>query len=115
MNKTFSKSYIILPLELILDYIVLNYCLLNTICFTYAYKTISSVTSLYDRRFTALNITAQLNQFSEENESKYTVRRRLCEPGLYGRITVKKSQLRKQNNFKRLQWAKAHKNWTIEQ
>ena len=36
MNKTFSKSYIIPILELILDYIVLNDCLLNTTCLTYA-------------------------------------------------------------------------------
>ena len=31
MNKMFSKSYIILPFELSLDYIILNYCLLVTI------------------------------------------------------------------------------------
>ena len=36
MNKTFSKSYILSPLELILDYIVLNYCLLDTTSFIYA-------------------------------------------------------------------------------
>ena len=36
MNKTFSKSYIILLLELTLDYIVLNYWLPDTTCFTYA-------------------------------------------------------------------------------
>ena len=44
-----------------------------------------------------------------------TGRRRLCETGLYGRITVKKLLLRKQNNFKRPQWTKSHKDWTIEQ
>ena len=32
----FSKSYIIPPLELTLDYIVLNYFLLDTFCFSYA-------------------------------------------------------------------------------
>ena len=36
MHKMFSKSYIILPLEFALDYIVLNYYLLDTTCFTYA-------------------------------------------------------------------------------
>ena len=41
--------------------------------------------------------------------------RKHCETGLYGRIVGKKPLLRKQNNVKRLQWAKAHKAWTIEQ
>ena len=44
-----------------------------------------------------------------------TVRRRLSEAGLYGRIIVKKLLLRKQNNVKKFQWAKVHKHWTIEQ
>ena len=34
---------------------------------------------------------------------------------MYIRITVKKALLRKQNNFKRLQWDKAHPDWTKEQ
>ena len=34
MNKTFPKSYIIPPLELTLDYIVLNFYLLDTTRFT---------------------------------------------------------------------------------
>ena len=37
------------------------------------------------------------------------------EAGLYGRIAVKKSLLRKLNNVKRFQWAKAYKDWTKEQ
>ena len=44
--------------------------------------------------------------------STFTVRRRLCEACLYGRIAVKKPLLRKQNNVKRLQ---THKDQTIEQ
>ena len=47
--------------------------------------------------------------------STSTVRRRLCEADLYGRIAVKKPLLRKQNNVKRLQWTYAHKDWTIQQ
>ena len=62
----FSKSYIILPLEHILDYIGLNYCLLHAICFTYAKENLS-VTSLHNKRPTAPNITAQLNQYSNKN------------------------------------------------
>ena len=37
-----------------------------------------------------------------------------CEEGLYGRSAIKKLLLRKQNNVKRFQWAKVHKDWTIE-
>ena len=36
MNKTFSKSYVTPLLELTLDYIVLNYCLLDPTCLNYA-------------------------------------------------------------------------------
>ena len=51
----------------------------------------------------------------KKNVSTSTLRWRLYEVGLYGRIAVKKLLLRKQNNVKRIQWAKAHKNWIIEQ
>ena len=115
MNKTFSKSYIIPLLQLTLDYIVLNYCLLDTICFTYAVVNFIRVTNLRDRRLTPPNNTAQLNQCQEKNVSTFTVRRRLCEAGLYGRIAIKKLLLRKQNNVKRFQWAKTLKDWSIEQ
>ena len=93
MNKMFSKSYIIPPLELTLDCIVLNYFLLDT-CFTYKEKNFIKVTSLRDRRVTAPNITAQLNQCHKKNESIFTLKRRLCEAGLYGRISVKKPLLK---------------------
>ena len=52
---------------------------------------------------------------SSKNVSTSTVRRRLWEAGSYSRISVKKPLLKKQNNARRLQWAKAHKDWTIEQ
>ena len=42
---------------------------------------------------------------SWKNVSISTVRRRLCEAGLYGRNAVKKPLERKQNNVKRFQWA----------
>ena len=47
--------------------------------------------------------------------STSAVRRKICEAGLYCRTAVKKSPLRKQNNVRRIQWDKAHKDWTIEQ
>ena len=61
MNKTFSKSYIIPPLELTLDYIVMNNCL-QDITFISAEDSFIRVTRLHDRRLTAPNITAWLNQ-----------------------------------------------------
>ena len=61
----------------------------------------------------APNITVQLNQSCEKNLSTSTVRRNLYEAGLYGRIAVKKSLLRKQNNVKRLQWVKVYKDSII--
>ena len=59
------------------------------------------VTCSRDRKLTAPNITAQLNQ-CHEKICRHLVR----EDGLYGRIAVNKSLLRKQNNVKRLQWVK---------
>ena len=53
------------------------------------------VANLRDRRLTAPDIIEQLNP-CHENMSTSTVRRRLCEAGLYGRIAVKKPLLRKQ-------------------
>ena len=76
---------------------------------TRAEDNVIRVTSLHERRF-----TAQLKQ-SGEKMSTFNVRRRLSETGLHGRIAVKKPLLRKQNNVKRVQWAKTHKDWTIEQ
>ena len=57
MNKTFTESYIISPLELTIDYIVLNYYLLDTTCFTYAEDNYIWGTSLRKRKLTALKNT----------------------------------------------------------
>ena len=74
-----------------------------------------TVTSLRHRRLTASNIPVQLNQCHAKNVSISIIRRKLNEAGLYGRIAFKRPLLRKQNNVKRLQRAKAHKDLTIEQ
>ena len=78
MNNTFSISYIIPPLEYKFDYIVLNYCLLETTSFTDTEDNFIRVTSLRDGRLTARNITTQLNQ-CREKVSTSTMRKRLCE------------------------------------
>ena len=110
----FSKSWIITPLQLTWDYIVLTYCSLDTICFSYAVDHFIRVTSLSHWRLTAPNITAQLNQSWGKNVSTSTVRRRLCEAGIYCRIADKKLLLKKQNNIQMLQLIKVHKDWTTE-
>ena len=52
---------------------------------------------------------------SWKNVSTYTVRRRLSEADLYGRIAIDKPLLKKQINIKSLHWTKERINRTIEQ
>ena len=75
-------------------------------------RTISSI-SLHDRRLTAPNINAQLDQCCEK----------MCWHPLLGEDSVKlvymaklqsRNLLRKQINIKRLQWTKAYKDWIID-
>lgn len=44
-----------------------------------------------------------------------TIRRELCEIGLNGRVRRKKPMLTRKHVEKRLEWAKAHVDWTLEQ
>ena len=68
--------------------------------------------SLTNRLATAPKIAAD---FSETKPvSVKTIARRLKAAGLDGRVAVRKPLLRKQNIVKRLAWAKAHKNWSLE-
>ena len=43
-----------------------------------------------------------------------TVKRRLQDSGLHGRIAKKKPYLRLANKKKRLRWAKEHRHWTLK-
>lgn len=63
----------------------------------------------------ASDIRAEINQSLDAPVSLTTVKRRLREGGLFGRIAVKKPLLSSANKRKRLQFAKEHENWTIEQ
>lgn len=71
--------------------------------------------SLRNRKMTAVEITAEVNGRlkGKSSVSVSTVKRRLREKGLFGRTAVKKPLLRSVNKKKRLQWARAHKHWTI--
>lgn len=62
---------------------------------------------------TAPDLRAEINQSLVAPISLTTVKRRLRENGLIGRVAVKKPLLRPVNKKKRLQFAKEHKNWTI--
>ncbi|KAI5086166.1 hypothetical protein C0J45_24088, partial [Silurus meridionalis] len=76
------------------------------------------VTSLRNRRLTAAQIRDQVNgtqSSSSRHISTTTVKRRLCESGLHGRISARKPLLKKGNKQKRLVWAKKHKEWTLDQ
>ena len=73
------------------------------------------VSSLRERRLTSSDLTRQLNAAHRSNVSKSTVKRRLKEAGLRGCVAVRKPLLRPQNRRKRLQWAKEHASWTVQQ
>lgn len=73
------------------------------------------VLSKRNRRLTAPQITAALNDTRETPISTTTVKRRLLSAGLRGCVAAKKPKLTNRHKKNRLEWAKAHKNWTIEQ
>lgn len=67
-----------------------------------------------NRRLTAPEIAAEFNRGRRKAISVSTVQRRLREADLHGRIATKKPLLRRGNRHKRLQWAKEHANWTVD-
>lgn len=68
-------------------------------------------TALNNRKFTAREITNKLKL----KVSHQTVRNRLHAAKIKSHIAVKKPCISSTNLKKRLEWAKAHRNWTIEQ
>lgn len=73
------------------------------------------VTCKRNRRKTAPEIAAEINAGRRKSISVTTVKRRLYKAGLYGRVAMKKPLLRRQNKQKRLNWAREHQHWTLEQ
>lgn len=72
------------------------------------------VTSKRNRRLTAPEIRVEVNKTQVKPLSLTTVKRRLRDAKLYGRVAVRKPLLRPQNKKKRMQWALAHRDWTEE-
>jgi hypothetical protein len=70
--------------------------------------------ALQDRRKPSKEIRDTLND-SGVRVSSRTVRRVLCKNGLRARIARKKPYLTVNQRNKRVQWAKAHRNWTSAQ
>lgn len=72
------------------------------------------ITSKRNRRLTAPEIAAEVNVERSQPVSVSTVKRRLQEADLHGRVALRKPLLRAINKKKRLQWAKEHKDWTLD-
>ena len=72
--------------------------------------------SLKDRRLTGKALALKLvPNFTKNQVSVATVKRRLQDVGLNGRVARKKPWLTKANIKRRFEWAKAHRDWTPEQ
>lgn len=76
---------------------------------------LTCIQSKRNRTSTAPEIREQVNYMRETSVSVLTVQRRLRNYGLKGCFSTEKPLLCKQNRVKRLNWAKKHKDWTIEQ
>ena len=72
------------------------------------------VSSLRNRCHTGPQLAASLNGTRKTPVSTSTVKRRLRDDGLLGRVAKKKPYLRLANKRKRLRWGKEHRHWTEE-
>lgn len=70
--------------------------------------------STADVKKTAAEIARELQDENLADVSRSTVTRRLHDVELFGRIGIKKPLISKKNKKARLQFAKDHKNWTVE-
>ena len=71
--------------------------------------------SIADRFKSASIIRAEINEQLDSPICLSTVKKRLREKGMIGRIAVKKPLLRSVNKQKRLDFAKEHLGWTVDQ
>lgn len=67
-----------------------------------------------DRHLTAVQITSAINEQRNKKISIQTIKRRLAEAGLKGRRPRKKPLLSEKNMKARLQWARQHQDWTVD-
>jgi transposase len=71
--------------------------------------------SLNNRRLTAPDIRKSLSNDYGVDVTPRTIQNRLMEAGLYGRVARRKPLISEKNRIARLNWAKEHANWTIQQ
>ena len=69
-------------------------------------------TSLRDRTATAGNIQSIVTASREKSIIRSTIKRKLVEHGLNGRVAASKPLLRSQNKQKRLLWARKYRGYT---
>jgi transposase len=69
------------------------------------------MSSLRNRRLTSPQMAASLNTTRKTQVSTSTVKRRLRDAGLLGRVAKKKPYLRLANKKKTLRWAEEHRHW----
>ncbi|XP_011144066.2 uncharacterized protein LOC105185907 [Harpegnathos saltator] len=72
-------------------------------------------TSRSNPHLTAPDIAKEILTPGQSNPSVRTIRRRLQDAGLHGRRPVKKSFISAKNRKARVEWSKAHLNWTSRQ
>jgi Transposase. len=70
--------------------------------------------STANSRKTASDITCKLKQENHVIVSRHAVSKRLNDVGLVGRVAVKKPFISKKNQNTRLDFAKQHREWTLE-
>ena len=70
--------------------------------------------SLRKRRLTSTQLKREWNETSLVSCSSRTVRRRLDDAGLYGRVARKKPLLTDRHKTIRLNWAKEHNDWSVD-
>ena len=70
---------------------------------------------MHNRTASADNIKSIINNTQEKPISKTSVRRRLAESGLHGRVAVSKLLIQAQNKYKRLLSAKKYQHFSAEE
>ena len=73
------------------------------------------VSSLRDRRSTAVCLKNELQMIRRVNVSERTIRKRLAEAGLHSRRPTICTQLLPRYRQHRLRFARLHSDWTLEQ
>ena len=77
-------------------------------------RTSTFVSSCRNRRLTSPQLAASLNNTRKTPVSTSTVKRRLWDADLLGRVSKKKPYLRLANKKERLRWEKEQRHWTDE-